>query len=227
MSLPPGVPLGTLIGSGSYGSVYETWWNGKPAAAKVFHEVDFVSKLFTEELSRLYRVLKRLKHKNVVQVLDLIIYDSSPPVLLTELLDCDLRTFIIRHIPNRIPFPDTVSTMLDVAEGLDYLHHQCNPPIIHRDISSTNILLSKQKQAKINDFGVATYEGKTIFTTPVPGTPAYAAPETYPVDGGQIEYGAKIDIFSFGVVLMEVINGIPPQLASYPFERGLYYRILF
>ena len=229
MSLPPNVRQGTLIGSGAFGEVYKTWWNFKPAAAKVLHKDLFESDVAgVNTFTKSCRLQKRLKHKNVVQVLDLIIYDSSPPVLLTELLDCDLRTFIGRHVPNRISFPDTMSIMLDVAEGLDYLHHQCNPPIIHRDISSTNILLSEEKQAKINDFGVATYEGKTIFATPVPGTPAYAAPETYPgYDGGQTEYSAKIDIFSFGVVLMEVINGIPPQLASYPFGRGLYYRILF
>lgn len=222
MLLRPNVPLGTCIGLGTYGKVYKTCWNGKPAAAKMLHEFLFEKDEFIDMFSRSCRLQERLKHKNVVQVLDFFSY-SSPPVLLTELLDCDLRTFIVRHVPNRIPFPDTVSIMLDVAEGLDYLHHQCNPPIIHRGINSTNILLSKQKQAKINDFGVAFYQGKTIFTPPVPGGPSYAAPETYPVDdGGQTEYGAKIDIFSFGVVLMEVINGIRPQLASLSFEHGLY-----
>ena len=225
MSLPPNVPLGTLIDSGTFGKVYKTWWNGKPAAAKVLHKHLFESDSGEWVITFIgsCRLQKLLKHKNVVQVLDFIIYDSSPPVLLTELLDCDLGTFIVRCFPNRIPFPDAVSIMLDVAEGLDYLHHQCNPPIIHRNINSTNILLSEQKQAKINNFRFAFYEGKTKPTTPVPGTPAYAAPETYPVDdGGQIEYGAKIDIFSFGVLLMEVINGIPPQLVPHPFEHGLY-----
>ena len=224
MSLPPVVPLGTLIGSGSYARVYNTWWNGKPAAAKVLREAVYKSDKLIFKFSRSCRLQKRLKHKNIVQALDFIIYDSSPPVLLTELLDCDLRVFIARHVPNRIPFPDTVSIMLDVAEGLYYLHHQCNPPIIHRNIRSKNILLSEQKQAKINGFVVASFEGKTIHTSPVRGTPVYAAPETYPVDdGGQTGYGAKIDIFSFGVVLMEVINGSRPQLAPLsPFEQGLY-----
>lgn len=137
-----------MISRGAFGKVYNTWWNGKPAAAKVLHEFFFdgsrpIVAEFVDVFSRPYRLQKRLKHKNVVQVLEIITFDSSPPVLLTELLDCDLRTFIARHVPNRIPFPDTVSIMLDVAEGLDYLHHQCNPPIIHRDMNNGNILLSE------------------------------------------------------------------------------------
>ena len=233
MPLPPNVPLVTLIGIGSFGKVYKTWWNGKPAAVKVFHELffDAAHPEFINEFSRLYRFLQRLKHKNVVQVLEFFISEFSPPMLLTELLDCDLRTFVERHTPNRIPFPDTVSIVLDVAEGLVYLHHQCKPPIIHRHITSKNIMLSEQRQAKINDFGAACYEGKTIFNSPVPGTTVYAAPETYP-DPGEHKaagYGAKIDIFSFGVVLMEVINGTRPYMQPTwsPFEHGLYKRSYF
>ena len=71
-------------------------------------------------------------------------------MLITELLDCDLREHIRDCHPGRIPYSETVSIMLDVAEGLAYLHQQ-NPPIVHRDLASKNILLTKEKQAKIEN----------------------------------------------------------------------------
>lgn len=176
------------------------------------------------------RILRRLDHRNVVQLLEFVISFTSPPVLITELLDCDLRDYIKKHHPGKIPFPETVSIALDVAEGLAYIHHKCNPPIIHRDLSPGNVVLTKNVQAKICDVGLAkcfSSEKDQIFASPVPGTPAYAAPETYSTDRGiKVEYCSKIDIFSFGVVIMEVINGSCPVMEPlWPLENGLYLRI--
>ena len=73
--------------------------------------------------------------------------------------------------------------MLDVAEGLAYLHQQ-NLPIVHRDLASKNILLTKEKQAKIADVGLAKVppKGEQNYCSPVPGTPVYAAPDTFHLD---------------------------------------------
>ncbi|PFX20191.1 LRR receptor-like serine/threonine-protein kinase FEI 1 [Stylophora pistillata] len=118
--------------------------------------------------------------------------------------------------------------MLDVAEGLTYLHQQ-DPPIIHRDLASKNVLLTKKRQAKIADVGVAKMlsEGEQMYCSPVPGTPVYAAPETFVpgydprfamLGGCRVEYDTKIDIFSFGITLMEVINGkLPSPQPCVPF----------
>ena len=221
--------LQTLIGSGSFGNVYKAKWNNQPVAVKRLHDRLFnwhdprgIVEKFQDEC----RILQRLKHKNVVQLVDFFISHSSPPMIITELLECDLGKYIAQCQQNKIPFPETVSIMLDVAEGLVYLHYECNPSIVHRDLASKNVLLTKEKQAKIADLGLAKYFSREqrMFASPVPGTPAYAAPETYSTSPAlsKAEYDVKVDIFSFGVMLMEVINGSYPKMESdSPFESGL------
>ena len=216
------------IGSGSFGKVYKESWNGEPVAVKILkdglfdaNDTDGHVQKFHEEC----KILQRLRHKNVVQLKEFIITLTSPPVLITELLDCDLVKYIASLHPRKIPFPETVSIFLDVAEGLDYLHRQ-NPPIVHRDLATKNVLLTRNKQAKIADLGIAKCfsSQQTMFSSPNCGTPAYAAPETFSTKQAQkVIYGVKIDIFSFGVMLMEVVNSSRPQMEPYwPFDEGLY-----
>ena len=105
--------------------------------------------------------------------------------------------------------------MLDVAEGLAYLHYECNPPIVHRDLASKNVLLTEDRQAKIADLGLAKFfsRDQKMLASPVSATPAYAAPETYSPNRSspKVEYSIKIVIFSFGVIMMELINGRYPK----------------
>ena len=169
--------LKTEIGIGSFGTVYEATLNNEPVAAKVLHAALFYPTIvdkFREECE----LLQRLNHKNVVTLIQFNI--SSPPVLFTELLDCDLMTYITNLKGKKISFPEVVSIILDVASGLYYLHYVCNPAIIHRDLASKNILLTKTGQAKIADLGLAKvfFGNQGMFASPVPGTPLYAAPET-------------------------------------------------
>ena len=221
------------IGKGSYGIVYRAEWNGKSVAAKILHKALFESHpgyaaVFKAEC----RKLQGLQHKNVVRLLGLEFSNSSPPMLITELLDSDLGDYI-EHLPGKIPYPEAVSFALDVAEGLNYLH-QLKPPMVHRDLAPKNILVTFKngpKIAKIADLGLAKCfpPNQNMFATPVPGTPAYCAPETYTDKPGihQAEYSAKIDIFSYGVTVMEMINGSPPKMEpECPLEKGLCSNIL-
>ena len=222
----------TLIGRGSFGNVYKAEWNDQPVAAKILHDYLFEprdSQGYVKKFEDECRILQRLKHRNVVQLLEFVISHSEPPILITELLNCDLGKYIERLHPAKLPLDDTASILLDVAEGLVYLHHDCNPPIVHRDLACKNVLLTNGKQAKIADLGLAkcfSHKKRTL-ASPIPGTPAYAAPETYPTsravpNSDLVEYGVEIDIFSFGVMLMEVINGSHPRMEpDWPFESGL------
>ena len=149
----PNLKRKKLMGSGSFGSVYKAEWNGGPVAVKILHEKLFTSRNeYLAQFEAECKILQNLQHKNVVTLLEFIISHTSPPMLITELLDCDLGKYIANCHPGRIPYSETVSIMLDVAEGLAYLHQQ-NPPIVHRDLASKNILLTKEKQAKIADVG--------------------------------------------------------------------------
>ena len=220
------------IGFGSYGRVYEETLDNEPVAVKVLHEslrCGSIIDKFREECE----LLQRLNHKNVVKLIQFNISHSSPPILITELLDCDLEKYITNLQPEKIPFPEVVSIMLDVAQGLHYLHYECNPAIVHRDLASKNILLTKTRQAKIADLGLAKFfprRQRGMLASPVPGTPVYAAPETRPhqkkknpvTSLPQVVYNKEIDIFSFGVVLMEAINGREPTCYPAAFDTGAY-----
>ena len=229
---------GERIGSGTFGDVYKAKWEDRLVAVKVLHDYLFNRQDRDRHVAKFEaecKILAGLQHKNVDELLEFGIFHSKPPVLITELLDCDLGKYISSLNPEKIPFPDAVSIMQDVAEGLAYLHER-NPPIVHRDLACKNILLTKEKQAKIADLGLAKVfpsRGRT-YASPQPlGTPVYAAPETFSLDGrgygydAPVEYDVKIDIFSFGVVLMEVINGSPPVVdPEWPITEGLYSRNL-
>ena len=218
--------LGAEIGCGSFGKVYEATLNKKPVAAKVLHDFLFHcqdQRASVDKFQEECRILQQLKHKNVVELVEFIISHSSPPILFTELLVCDLGKYYQR---NKVPFPEIVSIMLDVAEGLAYLHYGCNRPIVHRDLASKNVLLTEDRQAKTADLGLAKFFSRRqkMLASPVPGTLPYAAPETYFSNWSspKVEYSIKIDIFSFGVIMMELINGRYPKIEpERAFDSGM------
>ncbi|XP_031500834.2 probable leucine-rich repeat receptor-like protein kinase At2g28990 [Nymphaea colorata] len=104
---------------------------------------------------------------------------------------------------------------LSVATGLDYLHAGCNPPIIHRDVKTTNILLDGNMEARLADFGLsrAIYAENVHVSTLVAGTTGYIDPEYY--NTGKLT--TKSDVYSFGVVLFELLTGRPVLFS----ENGL------
>ncbi|EPS67200.1 leaf senescence-associated receptor-like protein kinase, partial [Genlisea aurea] len=109
-----------------------------------------------------------------------------------------------------------VSIIIDAAQGLEYLHHGCKPPIIHRDIKPENILLTKEFEAKLADFGLARFFHTESYLHSSSRrkiwTPGYADPTCD-------EWSEKLDVYSFGVVMLVTITGKPPIIRGY--ERGV------
>ena len=133
--------LGNEIGRGTYAIVYRAVWRNRRVAAKKFHS--YISnkpeaKKYTEE----WRILSELDHPNIVKYLAVVLPEKWPKsrdesiIIITELLDQDLRTFIensnAKPRKPKVSFHDTVSIMLDVAQGLNYLHEKS---IVHRDLA--------------------------------------------------------------------------------------------
>ena len=203
------------IGEGAYADVYKAVWKNKQVAAKKLHNYLLGKTDVTQKFKEEWELLSGLNHPNIVKYLTAVIPESpqESAIIVTELLEQDLRRFIMRSQTNpKVTFRDTVSIMLDVAEGLKYLHQLPNP-IVHRDLACKNILLTATKQAKIADFGIAKcFPGGEMAATGNPGTLATRAPEAFGkwVFSRETKtYGTKADIFSFGVVLLEVIVGHP------------------
>ena len=152
--------------------------------------------------------LGRIRHPNIVLFLGVYFKPGDElPILVMELLPLCL-TKCLEKYPN-IPSYVKNSILLDVAEGLHYLHSQ-DPALIHRDLTANNILLTNSMQAKIADLGVAKILNPGQITTPltaIPGTACYMPPEAFiNSTGGEPRYSTKLDIFSFGNVILHVVN---------------------
>ena len=197
------------LGSGSYGTVYKAMCDNLPCAGKILHPTLFhfndpgamtIMKRFQQECS----FLSAIRHPNIVQFLGSF-QDSETqlPVLLMELIDGSLTQFL-QQSQEPLSFHIQVNICHDIALALSYLHSN---DIIHRDLSSNNVLLiGAAKRAKVTDFGMAKllsddHANMTPLTV-CPGTLVYMSPET--LDEPPI-YTKKLDSFSFGVLEIQII----------------------
>ena len=173
-------------------------------------------------LEREVTIMAQLRHPNLAHFIGAVIDDDArqlqeSPLLLTELMDTNLRLEYTRCKTENILFPKHLlhSIFLDVAYGLHCLHTH-NEPIIHRDISAPNILLKHLPsgcwQAKISDFGSANLQ--RIAQSLGEGSILYSPPEVFP-HANQPNQTVKIDIFSYGILLCEVIAAKLPETKHY------------
>ena len=197
------------IGVGSYASVHEVMVHGTVCAAKEMHPVlvNEVNKhAFLTECLQSSRIL----HPNVVQFLGIYYAYASPtarlPWLVMELMHISLRGLIEQYKKDDFPFHFKLSILKDTCSGLQFLHSQS---IIHRDLSSNNILLTKHLVAKISDLGMAKVIPPGLQKhTQAPCTAVFMPPEALAVDP---HYGKSLDVFSVGCVCVHVISMKWPQ----------------
>ena len=199
--------------SGSWGCVYQVTVNGFPCVAKRLHDILVGRHVSAQERASIRRrfrnecvLLSRLRHPNVVQFVG-VHYgrDQDDLALVMEELYMDLdRCLKVCDIP--LVLPVKLAILLDVAYGLLYLHTQ-NPPIIHRDLTASNVLLTNDLRAKLADLGVSKildlHPRSQAIQSVCPGTLGAMPPEALieiPI------YNAKLDVFSFGTVTLHVIN---------------------
>lgn len=197
-----------LIGQGGDGVVYKgTLSDGTLVAVKEIFDLDTKG---DEEFCYEVEIISKIKHRNLLALRGccvashnlrgkrrFLVYDFMPNGSLSYQLSLSGA--------NRLTWPQRKSIILDVAKGLAYLHYEIKPPIYHRDIKATNILLDSKMRAKVSDFGLAKQgnEGQSHLTTRVAGTYGYLAPE-YALYGQLTE---KSDVYSFGIVILEIMSG--------------------
>ncbi|OEL33173.1 putative LRR receptor-like serine/threonine-protein kinase [Dichanthelium oligosanthes] len=198
-----------VIGQGWSGSVYRANLasSGVTIAVKKFRSCDEASvEAFACEVS----VLPRVRHRNIVRLLGwaanrrtrLLFYDYLPNGTLGGLLHGSTAGVAV------VEWEVRLAIAVGVAEGLAYLHHDCVPGIIHRDVKAENILLGERYEACLADFGLARFadEGANSSPPPFAGSYGYIAPEY----GCMTKITTKSDVYSFGVVLLEMITGRRP-----------------
>ncbi|KAI4344779.1 hypothetical protein L6164_011969 [Bauhinia variegata] len=190
--------IGEQIGQGSCGTVYHALWYGSDVAVKVFSKQEYSDDVimpFRQEVS----LMKRLRHPNVLLFMGAV---TSPQRLciVTEFLPRGSLFRLLQRNAAKLDWRRRVHMALDIARGVNYLHH-CNPPIIHRDLKSSNLLVDKNWTVKVGDFGLSCLKHGTYLTTKTgKGTPQWMAPEVLRNEPSD----EKSDVYSFGVILWEL-----------------------
>ena len=184
-----------VLGRGGWGEVKVAKFRGLRVAAKFLYDMiisEYNQQLFSREMT----IAAKIRHPNLLLFIGAT--REGEAVILTELMPTSLR----RELQRRdVPRVQITSIAQDVACALRYLHQWRPSPIIHRDISSANVLLEPLPngwRAKISDYGSANF--MNAVATEAPGSPAYAAPEARHPN----QHSPKMDTFSYGVLLVEM-----------------------
>eukprot|EP01018_Ginkgo_biloba_P031978 Gb_09695 [translate_table: standard] len=195
------------------GSVFHGMLNGTPLAIKQTKG----------EISKELKILHKVHHTNLIGLLGICIGDVDQSYLIFEYAEngslsdwlhggLAMKNKFISSCSCFLTWSQRLHICLDVARGLQYIHTYTEPSYVHKDIKSSNILLDAEFKAKIANFGMAKSSENTnklpVFTRHISGTHGYLAPE-------YLAHGLvtpKIDVFAYGVLLLEILSGQPPLL---------------
>ncbi|KNC50742.1 TKL/RIPK protein kinase [Thecamonas trahens ATCC 50062] len=193
-----------VLGRGAFGVVRRGTWHGFPVAVKQLHDAESMGQAARAEFVHEAELMAGLRHPNVVRFIGASL-DADSPCLVTELLEGgSLYSLLHTKRSFAVDWPLVVRIASDVAAGMAYLH-ACEPPVVHRDLKSPNVLLDRSLRAKIADFGLTKAIAETgVHTTA--GTARWAAPELLRNEA----YGHKVDVYSFGVLLWEMCTRSVP-----------------
>ncbi|KAK9270713.1 hypothetical protein L1049_026296 [Liquidambar formosana] len=214
-----------LIGSGGTGKVYrlDLKKNGGTVAVKQLWKGNEV-KLLAAEME----ILGKIRHRNILKLFACLMKSGSNFLVFEYMENGNLFQALHRQIKGRqseLDWQQRYRIALGAAKGIAYLHHDCSPAIIHRDIKSTNILLDEDYEPKIADFGVAKIAEKSPVGSNsccFAGTHGYLAPEL----AYTFKVTEKSDVYSFGVVLLELVTGRRPIEEQYGDGKDIVYWVL-
>ncbi|KAL3839763.1 hypothetical protein ACJIZ3_024354 [Penstemon smallii] len=190
------------IGAGSFGTVHRAEWNGCEVAVKILMGQDLHADQFEEFLQEV-SIMKSLRHPNIVLFMGVV---TEPPNLsiVTEYLSRGSLFRLLHKTGAKEALDERrrLSMAYDIAKGMNYLHKH-NPPIVHRDLKSPNLLVDRNYTVKVCDFGLSRLKANTFLSSKsAAGTPEWMAPEVVRDDPSN----EKSDVYSFGVVLWEIVT---------------------
>ncbi|EXC20020.1 Dual specificity protein kinase splA [Morus notabilis] len=211
-----------IIGKGSFGEILKAHWRGTPVAVKRILPSLSDDRLVTQDFRHEVILLVKLRHPNIVQFLGAVT-EKKPLMLITEYLrGGDLHQYLKEK--GSLSPSTAINFALDIARGMAYLHNEPNV-VIHRDLKPRNVLLvnSSADHLKVGDFGLSklikVQNSHDVYKmTGETGSYRYMAPEVFK----HRKYDKKVDVFSFAMILYEMLEGDPP-LANYePYEAAKY-----
>ncbi|XP_038896111.1 putative leucine-rich repeat receptor-like protein kinase At2g19210 [Benincasa hispida] len=193
-----------VIGKGGFGTVYHGYLHSIQVSVKMLSPASVQGyRQFQEEA----QLLTTVHHGNLTSVLRYCDEDTHLGLVYEHMENGNLADLLSGKSNHILNWKERLRIALDAAQGLEYLHFGCKPPIIHRDLKSTNILLDKNLHAKLADFGLSKSfrSGDGAQASAAVGTPGYLDPE-YTLTN---KLNEKSDVYSFGVILLEIVTGQP------------------
>ncbi|KAI4375667.1 hypothetical protein MLD38_013513 [Melastoma candidum] len=204
--------FGKRVASGSYGDLYKGTYFSQDVAIKVLSHERLSEQLQSEFAQEVF-IMRKVRHKNVVQFIGAC---TKPPNLyiVTEfMLGGSVYDYLHKH-RGSFKLPTLLKVAIDVSKGMQYLH-QSN--IIHRDLKAANLLMDENEVVKVADFGVARVKSQSGVMTAETGTYRWMAPEVIE----HKPYDHKADVFSFGIVLWELLTGKLPYEYLTPLQAAI------
>ncbi|XP_019196782.1 PREDICTED: putative leucine-rich repeat receptor-like protein kinase At2g19210 [Ipomoea nil] len=202
-----------VLGKGGFGTVYYGSIDDTQVAVKMLSST---SGQGFKEFQAEANVLMNVHHKNLTSLVGYCIESTNIGIIYEFMANGNLHQHLSGGNHNVLSFRDRLQIAVDSAQGLEYLHHGCKPPIVHRDVKCTNILLNEKFQAKIADFGLSRAfptENGTHISTAIAGTLGYLDPDYIITE--------KSDVFSFGVVILEIITSRPAIIGKAPDQEHI------
>ncbi|KAK1617311.1 hypothetical protein QYE76_022828 [Lolium multiflorum] len=192
--------IGEQVGQGCCGTVYHALWYGSDVAAKVFSKQEYSEEMinsFRQEVS----LMKRLRHPNIILFMGAVM-SQQRLCIVTEFLPRGSLFRLLQKNTGKLDPRRRVNMAIDIARGMNYLHNSI-PTVVHRDLKSPNLLVDKNWTVKVADFGLSRLKLETFLTTKTgKGTPQWMAPEVLRSEPSN----EKSDVFSYGVVLWELVT---------------------
>ncbi|XP_030521396.1 serine/threonine-protein kinase STY8-like isoform X2 [Rhodamnia argentea] len=207
--------IGERIGSGSCGDLHRGDYLGQDVAVKILKS-EQLNDTLQDEFAQEVAILRQVQHKNIVRFIGAC---TKPPhfCIVTEYMPGGSLYSYLHKNHNVLKLPQLLKFAIDVCEGMEYLHKS---NIIHRDLKTANLLMDNHNVVKVADFGVARFQSQGGVMTAETGTYRWMAPEVI----NHQPYDEKADVFSFAVVLWELITAKIPYENLTPLQAALGVR---
>ncbi|KAL8098406.1 serine/threonine-protein kinase STY46-like [Apium graveolens] len=200
------------VASGSYGDLYKGTYRSQEVAIKVL-KVERVNAEMQREFAQEVYIMRKVRHKNVVQFIGACTKPPSLCIVTEYMSGGSVYDYLHKH-KGTFKLPSLLKVAIDISKGMNYLHQN---NIIHRDLKAANLLLDENEVVKVADFGVARVKAQSGVMTAETGTYRWMAPEVIE----HKPYDHKADIFSFAIVLWELLTGKIPYEYLTPLQAAV------